>query len=400
LSTTPKEKPHFIIKNNFQKRDEKYSDILTQKILQDVCLRVTGRTDYTIDFDNDGYNKGRLAKIAYNGVITYVSFSEKEIQARNSTLQSFPTAFTQWFFERNHKKRICFYFLKPDGNIATSYLMYNYRLMATLGVEFLNSNEVLNQKIISFNSIDDIITNKESLKVRNSSNNSTYITKNSDDITEIYAKTYGASKYESVLLAIAASNLAKKVKLYEILEQDLKELPAISRKLLNSLKNIEVIPTDLTQEKQSMLVYPSGLRSPRYIMNLGLKLGAKKCAFCTINDPKVIEGAHIWPVAIIKRQPDLSEEEQIAAATDGDNGIWLCKKHHLLFDAHNIRINECGELKIRSSLKQNKIQINKINTPISVIEQQILTVNFVKYLKKRDEILPPETDYVSLNLIV
>jgi len=392
----PKEKPHFIIKNNFQKREEKYSDIITPDILQDVCIRTTGCSEYTSEFDDDGYNKGRLAKIEYDGAIIYVSFSEKEIQARNSTLQSFPTAFTQWFFEKNPKKRICFYFLEPDGNIATPYLMYNYRLMATLGVEFLNSKDVLNQQIIRFNSVDDIIANKESLKVRNSSNNSSYITKNSDGITEIYAKTYGASKYESVLLAIAASGLVDKVNLYEILERDLKELPAISRKLLNSLKNIEVIPTDLTQEKNSMLVYPSGLRSPRYIMNLGLKLGAKKCAFCTINDPTVIEGAHIWPVSIIKRQPDLSEEEQIAAAIDGDNGIWLCQKHHLLFDAHNIRINEHGELKIRSSLKQNKVQINNVNTPNTRIEQTILTVNFVKYLKERDKILPPETDYVSL----
>lgn len=392
-------KPHIIIKNNFQKREEKYSDILKPKILQDVCKRVTGRTDYNIDFDNDGYNKGRLAKIEYDGKIIYISFSENEIQARNSTFQSFPTAYTEWFFEKNPKKRICFYFLKPDGNIATSYFMYNYRLMATLGVKFLNSNEVLNQQIIPFKSVEEIIANKESIKVRNRSNNSTYITKNSDGITEIYAKTYGASKYESVLLAIAASRLVKKVKLYEILEQDLKELPVVSRNLLNSLKKIEIIPTDLTQEKQTMLVYPAGLRSPRYIMNLGLKLGAKKCAFCTINDPAIIEGAHIWPVAIIKQQPDLSEEEQIEAAIDGDNGIWLCHEHHQLFDAHNIRINESGELKIRSSLKQNRIQINKINTPTTRIEQTILTINFVKYLKKRDKILPPETDYISLKVL-
>ncbi len=363
--------------------------------MRDVCIRVTGCTEYTYDFDDTGYNKGRLAKIEYDDEIIYVSFSEKEIQARNSTLQSFPTAFTQWYFERNPKKRICFYFLKPDGNVATSYLMYNYRLMATLGVKFLNSNKILNQHIIPFNSVDDIIANKESLKVRNSSNNSTYITKNSDGITEIYAKTYGASKYESVLLAIAASSLVDKVSLYEILEQDLKELPAISRKLLESLKNIEVIPTDLTQDKKSMLVYPSGLRSPRYILNLGLKLGAKKCAFCTIDDPTMIEGAHIWPVAIIKQQPNLSEEEQISAAIDGDNGIWLCKKHHLLFDAHSIRISEYGELKIRSSLEQ----INKVNTPNTRIEQKIITVNFVNYLKKRNKLLPPETDYISLRIL-
>ena len=43
----------------------------------------------------------------------------------------------QYYNEENPEKRICFYFLKPDGNIQTPYLMFNYRIMATLGVEFL-----------------------------------------------------------------------------------------------------------------------------------------------------------------------------------------------------------------------------------------------------------------------
>ncbi len=58
--------PHFVIKNNFQKGGL-YQDLLTSSILSDVCLKVTGLKDYTCDFDDVGYNIGRLAILKYEG---------------------------------------------------------------------------------------------------------------------------------------------------------------------------------------------------------------------------------------------------------------------------------------------------------------------------------------------
>ena len=78
------ERPHFTIKNRFQKRSELYQHILTRDILSDVCRRITSRRDYTVNFDDTGYNKGRLATLEYNGAINYISFSEFEIGSRNS----------------------------------------------------------------------------------------------------------------------------------------------------------------------------------------------------------------------------------------------------------------------------------------------------------------------------
>jgi hypothetical protein len=312
-------------------------------------------------------------------------------------LQSFPTAYAQYYNEENPKKRICFYFLKPDGNIETPYLMFNYQIMATLGVEFLNSKEVLQQTIIPFGSVDDIIENKNSLKQQNASNNSSYITKDSANITEIYAKTYGASKYESALLAFAASTLVNKVKLYEIVEGNLTSLPKSWREILKSNKKIEIISTDKTQDKN--LVYPSALRRPSYIFELHQKFGAKKCAFCEIDNPSEIEGAHIWPVAAIKLT-NLSEDKQTEAAIDGDNGLWLCggstssPDHHQMFDSHDIRISENGELKIRSSFKNQMQILTSFN--IDRIEPWILTPKFLEYLEERKKLQPPETDYVSI----
>src|ERR1035437_6805594 len=97
-------RPHFTIKNKFQKLSELYEDILTEDILRDVCHRLTGRRAFTVTFDNTGYNIGRLATLEYNGAINYVSFSEFEIGSRNSFFQSFPSALVKYHQEANPHK--------------------------------------------------------------------------------------------------------------------------------------------------------------------------------------------------------------------------------------------------------------------------------------------------------
>ena len=259
--------PHIKIKNNFQKRDEQYSDILKPEIIKEICVKATGCSEYTVNWDNDGYNKGRLVKIEYKKEIIYISLSENDkIEGRNSSMQSFPSALLEFYADKNTKKRICYYFLKHEGNAATSYHMLSYRIMKTIGVEFLNSIkeiaeeqisksgkplkekkrsviiETIDDEIYPIDSIDDMIQNKDSIKGdKDASNNSTYITTNENDDVEISVKVYGASKYESVLLADAASKIldkrpflqklfkTKKIILYEIVEKDLKKLPVKGR---------------------------------------------------------------------------------------------------------------------------------------------------------------------------
>ena len=65
-------KPHFIVKKNLQKTSvtgKKFSDVVTPKILEDVCLRITGSSDCSYSYvDNDyaddflaaTYNKGGI----------------------------------------------------------------------------------------------------------------------------------------------------------------------------------------------------------------------------------------------------------------------------------------------------------------------------------------------------
>ena len=68
-------RPHFVIKNKFQRRSELYEDILTEEILRDVCKKITGKRRFTVEFDNTDYNIGRLAKLNYKDSINYISFS-------------------------------------------------------------------------------------------------------------------------------------------------------------------------------------------------------------------------------------------------------------------------------------------------------------------------------------
>ena len=254
--------------------------------------------------------------------------------------------------------------------------------MATAGVKFLNTDNILKQQICPFTTVDDVIAARDKNRNQNKGNNSTYITRSSEGITQIYGKTYGASKKEAALLCIAVSRLAAQIELYEICEQDLSELPKPDLEVIQLLGNIKIIPTNLTMERREF-EKDNSLRSPSFTYNLLEKLGPKKCALCECGIPELIEGAHIWPVADIKNTPDLDIESKIEFATDGDNGIWLCENHHKLFDADFLRSGLSGTIEWRPGLE---IKSTKYMSDITLITQlafEILTTPFADYLKKR-----------------
>lgn len=155
--------------------------------------------------------------------------------------------------------------------------MFIYGLMQIVGFTFLNFPSATISS--SFITIEDMMRMRDENSGTNKNNNSTYISKNEDGKYEAYCKTYGASKYESGLIYYAMSNIigsTKKIKLYEIIEGNLKELPESSLQVLRKMNSVDIIKTDLTFEKrifeESRRNY---LRSPRYQYNLLDKLGEK-----------------------------------------------------------------------------------------------------------------------------
>lgn len=390
-------KPHFIIKKNLQKSGctgVLFSDVVTPEILADVCYRITGNTEfsykyvdnkYSDDFVGSSYNKGRIAIMLWYDSVHYITFSEKNIGGRNSSVQSVPTAFNMFYMNPHPKKFLHYYFLNVEGNARTDYQMLIYRLMATVGFDFLNADSVIDCTIAPFNSIDDIIFNRKINAGRNQSNNSSYITKGDQGKIEIYGKTYGANKYETSLMCYAAATLCgdtQKIQLFEVLEKDLKELPASSLRVINSMKVIDVIPTDMTLEK-TIFEGNRNLRSPRYTFNLLEKLGSKHCALCNCEIPELIQGAHIWPVADIKRERTLTIEDKLRYATDGDNGLWLCENHHKMFDEQMITFDSNGHLLFRKNIEHRHMKFIDAITKYDHLPFEILTDNFLWYLDQR-----------------
>lgn len=388
-------RPHFTIKNRFQKRSELYEDILTADILRDVCHRLTGRRDYTVTFDDTGYNIGRLATLEFNGTINYISFSEFEIGSRNSFFQSFPSALVKYHQEVNANKNIYFYFLEPDGNIETAYFIFMYRLMKTAGTVFLNEADYLVNVVNPFNSVSDIIVQRDLNRGRNRGNASSYVTVDENDTLQIYGKTYGANKYETTLLCLAIHEITPySMELYEIQEGDLKQLPRDARNVILSL-GINVITSDLTLEREEFERNDS-LRSPTYIYNLLEKLGEKKCSLCDCEIPQIIQGAHIWPVASIKRTNNINPDVKLQHAIDGDNGLWLCNNHHKLFDINLLYISTDGRLKYKTDIEQSHETYLRDFTINSQLSTDILTPTFIDYLEKRNRVLDArQYSYVS-----
>lgn len=390
-------KPNFIIKNNMNKSSVTniyMKDLLTDDILRDVCLRITGQTDYNVNFvDNEyeddclskSYNKGRLATLVYNDKNAFISFSEETVEGRNSAVQSIGTAFNIYYQSEASNKELYYYFLGSGTKFETAYLISVYRQMQTIGFNFLNP-EVLSNAIISFSSIEDLIFSKRVTAGKNRSNNSSYVTKEKSKEIEIYGKTYGANKYDAAMLGFTSSILAKShnqhIKLYEILEGNLEHMPKACTETLELMGNVEIISTNLEFDKNQFETNNS-LRSPRYKANLLGKIGIKHCPLCHCGIPEIIQGAHVWPVSLIKKQP-LTFDEQFTHAISGENGIWLCENHHKLFDENIIRFSNNGKLEIHASDAEEKKFIMKI-TEEDTLPDYYYSDQFYKYLKYRNQ---------------
>ena len=392
-----RETPHFIIKSNLQKSKQTgkyFKDVITENVMTDICFKITGLTKYTFEFvENEyvdeflpkTYNKGRLAILQYKDNVSYISFSEKDINGRNSSVQSVPTAFNMFYLNEYPNKKLYYYFLCNIG-AGTNYQLFMYRLMKTVGFIYLNDSEMLGQQICPFTSIEDIIHSRKINTDRNQGNNATYITKSNAKQFDVYGKTYGASKYETSMICYAISTLLQtnqRATIYEMVEGDLKNLPQPSVDVLNKMGNVDIVSTDMQLEKK-VFTENNSLRSPKYIYNLLSHLGRKHCALCNCEIPELIQGAHIWPVSKIKKSPLLSLDDKIKHATSAENGLWLCENHHKMFDEDLITINPDGSITYKEDLEeQHIIFINTVTTTLS-LPSEILTEQFLEYLSLRN----------------
>lgn len=371
---------------NTQKIPNGFSRVLTSHILRDICVRITGKTDYVIDVLNDTYNRGRLLTIQYNGIVHYVTLSESRIDGRNSSLQSVPTALNVFYSETNPKKKLWYYFLPYKGNPFTEYHIVYYRLMATAGIDFLNLNEHYSLPILPYNSIDDIIIDRSDNQASNRSNNSSFVSKTADRI-QLYAKTYGANKYESTVLGVALSKIADRpIDVFAVSEHELTKLPISSLNTFNILGNISVYSTSLRLNKTVSDGEESlRLRSAAYNYNLLKRIGMKKCAICGCEIPEIIQGAHVWGVSDIRNFDSINDEQKYEHATSGHNGLWLCQNHHKLFDSAFLAFNIEGRCLIKQKIPLEHLVFIQESIVNNILPASIMSDDFIFYLSQRNQ---------------
>lgn len=329
-------------------------------------------------------------------MLTYVSLSEISIEGRNSSLQSVPTALNLYYADSRENKAFCYYFMPHNGNAFTAYHLFIYRLMKTAGVRFLNIGQYYHEEFNGYQNVDELIVDRRDNQIGNSSNNSSYVSKSSDKI-QIYAKTFGASKYESTILAIAVSHIADRpVELYNICEQDLKRLPKASVDTIRALGNVSLYYTTLFLDKHQTTndSDKQKLRSASYLYNLYNRIGYKKCALCGCEIPEIIQGAHIWGVSQISHSNNIDEAAKFSHAINGNNGLWLCQNHHKLFDANIIMLDTEGHVRIKDGLVAKDVAFIRSITFRVDLEQPLLTDDMKWYISKRNENVDIEHSHI------
>ena len=88
--------------------------LVTDPIMRQICIEVTGKSDYEVEFvENDysdefldaQYNQGRLGILQYHNTAAYISFSDEKCDGRDSGIQSVPTAFNRFYSNTHAENR-------------------------------------------------------------------------------------------------------------------------------------------------------------------------------------------------------------------------------------------------------------------------------------------------------
>lgn len=392
-------KPTFKINRlGAQNRSSSYDTFLTKEILDDICYRVLNTNDYEVEWI-EKRNEGRLITLETSNTIEYINLSQEgKIGGRNYQVQSIPTALSKYLKEEKRQTKKCsfwFYFLPFIGNNETNYMLFFYRIMKTIGIKFVNPDYGLEHtQLIEYSSVKDMINARNNLRSANSGNYSTYIT-DEGDYYHIYGKTFGANQKETTLLCFAISAITDKpVKLFQIVDNESTEISEQDKQAIidyskrNGNKEIEVLDDSYQFDNDTSDTVKDNLRSPQFIYNLLHKFGGeKKCVLCDCKIDRIIQAAHIYPVASIRKRSDLQFKEKFRLAVDADNGIWLCENHHKLFDSNLIWFEE-GQLCISRKLNAEDLLFIKQVTTIEKIEPQYINERMLAFFDSRAGIPP------------
>ena len=370
-----------IIPNKRYNRDiPNLGEDLTDEELIDICQKITGQTSFKKTLDNN-WSTGRYIKLVDNDKIHFVGISGRKVSGRNSFIQTIATIFSAYINYNCRHKYLDYYFLQITGNNKTNFLKFYYRIMKTINFNFINLQVGLGNLVLEkYDDVIKLINDKNTIRKSNTANKSSFITNEGCEY-RIYGKSFGANSKETALICFAISFITDKpVQLFQILDNNSKSISENDKNAILSFGKINIInDTFIFDETNDITEDNNNIRSARFIYNLLSKYGEKHCALCDCEIDNLIQAAHIWPVADIKKE-HISLEEKKKYATDENNGIWLCENHHKLFDSGLITISLDG--KILLSNKLNAI-CKKYVSFITTINCITLNEQMVNYFKLR-----------------
>lgn len=342
----------YINKDKFQQRGEDPQQMFNSKVLDSLAEKLIGGKNYEVCWQS-GRNEGLLAKLVTPLRSFYICLSKADPgEGRNSYLQSSPTAFAIYIKEviEQRKKGEFVVALRSKGRAyLTDYQRFVMRILLTIGVKAIDLTPYnLLKDVVEFSSIEDMINTRHASERAN--NNPTFFTDEGENY-HLYGKTFGANGKETALLCYAMMKISSKpIRLFQILDNGESSLSqedinafSLFEKYYNT-PTIEILDDTYEIDDFTSQAYPDTsalkLRQPRFIYNLLEKTkGIKKCALCDCRISPLVQAAHIYSVADIKKNRSLTDNEKVRMATDGNNGMWLCMHHHKLFDSSILRIS-------------------------------------------------------------
>ncbi|MFL2985174.1 MAG: HNH endonuclease, partial [Candidatus Poseidoniaceae archaeon] len=350
---------------------EDWSDYITPEILSDISYYVSGERKYEFEWiegrginaDGSGpkYNVGQVAVVDFDGVRHYITLGKPGNDGRNSYFQSIGPAFRRLLDDPHSQKSFNFYALPNLQNtddqyeeIRTQYHTSMFRVLMTIGWG-VNWDSFRGKEPDPISSFHELIQSRENLVRRNNNPTYGYTDQEEDENTyHLFAKTYGSSKYESFMLALAALKIdsSTKIELHSLEEGKLSQLPDWCIHYLehegDGRFKTDSLGIEMDQHRQIAPIFPPPLRSPRHRQNLRNWAGSEKCVFCEQDNPNMIHAAHILEVRVLKSRATEGDDELnlqlITQAIDGANGLWACHDHHHDFDHNRLSIRLDGAI--------------------------------------------------------
>lgn len=423
---------------------------------------VNKRIRYVIGVTNTNYDEDKRIEAERTGG-KYV-YGTNGCHSNTYLLQGINKIFSTFLEERKNNPSVILYFYLLDTDKSYSCSLSNlltYRKLATVGFNVLNIGEIKSHnwsdlKIdykqgmnIAYTSFNKFLNDTAFVSSLNRGNIPAYIKCIEEEVETLngniepsvtkYIYTFkglGAEAYDCFLTMWTLIVLAEKEgKTLEFLFAPEKynfrlgqKHPAFTQDIPKTIKRLfeqlgvqvkyettEEVLQQLEREKNKYekAKQNNQLRNQELFKNnLRAKGVQTKCYLCGCEVETILEAAHFWGVADIRKTPartinlvlkedafsDIIDKDSKYAkelfykkymlANSGHNGVWLCSNHHGLYDGHHFIFNsEDGKIIITTDdLAKQFIEESMNCEGLKKLEKQVLspeTKIFIKYANKK-----------------